>query len=308
MAIELKHREHFERREEIITTPFTFVATAEAIIRSGATPVFVDIDPDTFNILPGAIERAITKNTVGIIPVHLYGLPCQMDEILRIARETKLFVLEDAAQAFGAEFKGKKVGAMGKVGAFSFFPSKNLGGYGDGGLVATNSSAIATLVKVLRDHGQKTKYNASYIGYNSRLDSLQAAVLLAKFPYIDRFNNLRRKHAEKYNKSLAPIPQVTIPYTPRHCEHVWHLYTIKVSSGRNRLLNFLNDRGISARLYYPKLLSAMNAFGAAKVKGELGNARKVSRQIITLPLDPFLKERELHYIVSTIQKFFKSKA
>ncbi|MBU1523445.1 MAG: DegT/DnrJ/EryC1/StrS family aminotransferase, partial [Candidatus Omnitrophica bacterium] len=219
LAIKEKNKEYFDKKDEVITTPFTFVATAEAIVRSGATPVFVDVNLATFNICPKEIKKAITKNTVGILPVHLYGNSCRMDEILKIAKENNLFVVEDTAQAFGGTYstkgaclparqgsasggKGKKLGTIGNCGAFSFFPSKNLGGCGDGGLIATNNIRLAELVRILRNHGQIKKYNASYIGYNSRLDSIQAAILLVKLKYVDKFNQLRREIAKKYMRHL----------------------------------------------------------------------------------------------------------
>ena len=198
LAFKLKRKESFDRKDEIITTAFTFIATAESIVRAGATPVFADIDPITFNIDPLAIERAITKNTVGILPVHLYGLVCDMGKISKIAKKHNLFIVEDCAQSFGASIGKKKVGAFSDCGTFSFFPSKNLGGFGDGGLIVTNDKSIAELIKILRNHGQTSNYNASFIGYNSRLDSIQAAVLLAKLEDIDKFNTARIKIAKKY--------------------------------------------------------------------------------------------------------------
>lgn len=307
LAIKLKKKEFFEKKDEIITTPLTFIATGEAILRSGATPVFVDVEEDTFNISPQKIVGAINKNTVGVIAVHLYGLPSLMDEILRIARNNNLFVIEDSAQAFGAEFKGKKVGSMGDAGAFSFFPSKNLGGYGDGGMVVTNNSKLARLIKILRNHGQRKKYDAYYLGYNSRLDSLQSAILLAKLSKIDKLNKLRREVAEKYRAQLKDIKEIKLPYQPSDRVHVYHLYTIEVSSRRDRLLNFLRSGGIDARIYYPLLLHKMNIFRDCKVGGDLKNAERISKKILTLPMHPFLNDKQLDYITSRIKKFFKYK-
>jgi len=335
LAIKLKDREYFEKTDEIITTPFTFVATAEAIVRSGATPVFVDINSDTFTIDPQAIQKAITKNTVGIIPVHLFGLACQMDEIVTIARENKLFIVEDVAQAFGAAHPlsthdsrlttYKKLGTIGDCGAFSFFPSKNLGGYGDAGMVTTNDSRLAELLKVLRAHGQTKQYDAAYIGYNSRLDSIQAAILLAKLKYIDKFNNIRRNTARKYFNDLKNIKSVQLPVcstmdlarglvhhthdsrlTTRDHSHVYNLYTIKVSShARDKILSFLNTKGIGARVYYPVALHQMKAFKAAKIIGSLQNSEEATKQVISLPCHPFLKNEELIYVTKNISFYFQ---
>src|SRR3972149_441449 len=215
LAIKTKGKEYFDRDDEIITTPFTFTATGDAILRAGATPVFVDINPDTYNIDPVKIREYISSagpdNIVGIVPVHLYGQSCGMDEIMEIARENDLFILEDVAQAFGGKWKGKRLGAIGTAGTFSFFPSKNLGGFGDGGMVSTNDDEIAELVRMLLKHGGRDKYNVDHIGYNARLDTLQAAILLAKFKYIDEFNERRRKIAEIYNRELADIDGVVLP-------------------------------------------------------------------------------------------------
>ena len=313
LALNIKKKGSFDKKDEIITTPFTFIATAEAIIRSGATPVFVDIDPITFNIDPLAIEKAITKNTVGILPVHIYGLACDIKRISKIAKKYNLFIVEDCAQSFGASIGKKKTGSFGDCGAFSFFPSKNLGGFGDGGLITTNSKDIAKLIKTLRNHGQTANYSASFIGYNSRLDSIQAAVLLTKLKYIDKANNIRSKIAKRYTEALKTVPQIQIPQLsqePRamsqELTHVYHQYTLKVSS-RDKLLKYLNHNGIGARIYYPFLLSGMKAFNNCKCKGSLKNAQEVSKSCISLPIHPFLKEREISYITSAIKKFYLSR-
>lgn len=305
LALKRKGKVSFDKKDEIITTPFTFIATAEAIVRSGATAVFVDINPDTFNIDPARIKKAITKNTIGIIPVHLFGLSCQMDEIMKIAKEHNLFVIEDCAQALGGIYKGKRVGTLGDCGAFSFFPAKNLGGYGDGGLVATDNRELAELIRLLRNHGQKEKYKAYYLGYNSRLDSLQAAILFTKLRYLDRFNHLRRKIAQRYNLGLKDIEEINTPYEPQGIYHIYHLYTLKVKRFfRSKLMDFLNSKGIQARVYYPASLDKMQAFRFCKVKGKLKNTAGVITLLLSLPLHPFLKEQEVNYVVRTISSFF----
>jgi len=305
ICISKKNKDFFDKKDEIITTPLTFIATAEAIVRSGATPVLVDIDPYTFNIDLFKIKKAINKNTVGIIPVHLYGLPCYMDEILKIASKYNLFVIEDCAQSFGAEYKGKKAGAFGDCGCFSFFPSKNLGGYGDGGLISTNSKDIAHIVKSLREHGQNRRYEAEYVGYTSRLDSIQAAVILAKLKHIDGFNRKRARVAKKYNKELIKIKNIEVPFVPKNTKHVYHLYTIKVAKRRDALLKYLNYKGINARIYYPVPLYKMAAFKEAKIRGSFENVKAVLSKILTLPIHPFLKDREISYVIDSVKSFFK---
>ncbi len=304
LCIYRKKKEFFDKKDEIVTTPLTFIATTEAIIRSGATPVFVDINPHTFNLDPSNIKKAINKNTVGIVPVHLYGLPCYMDEILEIAHKYGLFVVEDCAQSFGAEYKGKKTGIFGDCGAFSFFPSKNLGAYGDGGLIVTNNRHLAELVKILRVHGQDKRYRAEHIGYTSRLDSIQAAVILAKLKYIDKFNRSRIRIAKNYNRIFVKLKGIRIPFVPQNVKHIYHLYTIKVVRKRNMLLRYLNYRGINARIYYPLPLYKMAAFRSIKISGSFKNTEDTISKIISLPIHPFLKDKEVKYITSTIE-FFK---
>lgn len=302
MAIKAKGREFFDKKDEIITTPFTFIATAEAIVLAGATPVFVDIDSD-FNISPDAIEKAINKNTVGIIPVHLYGLCAKMTEIKKIAKANKLFIVEDVAQAFGAECDGKKAGTIGDIGCYSFFPSKNLGGYGDGGLVSTNDKKLGELFKVLRNHGQTKSYQAKHIGYNSRLDSIQAAILSVKLKQIDVMNAKRVAIAAQYNAAFKNNSNLVTPGIPVGSSHVYNLYTLSVKHRRDKLLKCLNDNGIGARVYYPYLLSDMPAFKCAKVKGKLTNAKSATKQCLTLPVHPFLTQEEVEFVVKAVLAF-----
>lgn len=295
---------YFEKKNEIITTPFTFVATAEAIIRSGATPVFVDIDPDTFCISPQAIEKAVTKNTVGILPVHLYGLASDMFAIKRIAAKYNLFVVEDCAQAFGGAYGKKRLGSFGDCGAFSFFPSKNLGAYGDGGCITTNNNKLAQSIRMLRSHGQKEYADALYIGYNSRLDTLQAAILLAKLKHIDTFIALRRDIARQYKKALCGCKKVQLPYESENTFHSYGLYTIKVNSDRDGLQQFLNKRGIAARIYYHKPLYAMKAFERSEHRGTFVGLKSILGKVISLPMHPFLKPEQIQYIARCINEFY----
>jgi dTDP-4-amino-4,6-dideoxygalactose transaminase len=304
LAIKTKGKEYFDKKDEIITTPFTFIATAEAIAHAGATPVFVDIDLNSFNIDPEAIEKAITRNTVGILPVHLYGLAARMLTITAIAKKHKLFVLEDVAQAFGAECGGKKLGTIGDCGACSFFPSKNLGGYGDAGMAVTNDKKIAELLTILRNHGQAATYKADYIGYNSRLDSIQAAVLLVKLKSIDGQNARRRAIAAQYDSAFGELGNIEITRLRSGCFHVYNLYTIRVKKNRDAFLKHLNDKGIGARVYYPHLLSQMKAFKNAKIKGKLTNAFLAVKQVVTLPVHPFLTPAEVDYVIQTVKAFW----
>lgn len=269
--------------DEVITTPFTFFATAEAISLVGATPVFVDIDPRTFNINPELILPAITPRTKAILPVHLYGRPAEMDSILAIAEEYGLKVLEDCAQAFGATYRGKKVGTLGHAGAFSFFPSKNLGAYGDGGLLVTNDDGVAELARMLRAHGSRRKYYNEIIGYNSRLDALQAAILRVKLPHVDRWNERRRQVAERYNQLLSGVPGLVLPEISEG--HVFHQYTVRILGGRrDRVQGALAEAGVGTMVYYPVPIHLLPVYGLSK--GMFPHAELVSSEVLSLPLWP----------------------
>lgn len=266
--------------DEVITTPFTFFATAEAISAVGATPVFVDIDPKTFNINPDLIAPAITPRTKAILPVHLYGLPADMDPILEIARSHGLKVLEDCAQAFGATYKGRKVGTLGDAGAFSFFPTKNLGGYGDGGLIATNSDEVAEMARMLRAHGSRRKYHNEMIGYNSRLDALQAAFLRVKLKHVDTFNARRREVAARYNDLLQGVPGLVLP--PLTEGHVFHQYTVRIPAGRDRVAEELASKGIGTMVYYPVPLHRLPVYGYPE--GTFPEAEQAAQEVLSLPM------------------------
>jgi len=307
LAIKRKNKEYFDREDEIITTPFTFTATGDTILRAGATPVFVDIDPVTFTINPWRIKEAITEKTLGIVPVHLYGLPCNMDEIIEIARKNDLFVVEDVAQAFGGKWKENILGSLGDAGVFSFFPSKNLGGFGDAGMVTTDDEEIANLIRMLGKHGGKDKYNADHIGYNSRLDTFQAAVLLAKFRYIEEFNQRRRKIAEFYNTHLRALSWLEVPEEIEGTRHVYHQYTLRVLRGKRDIFReYLNFQGISSMVYYPVPLHRMKLFrGRCKVVGELKEAEKASKEVLSIPIEPLFEEGEISRVVDAIFKWEK---
>jgi dTDP-4-amino-4,6-dideoxygalactose transaminase len=275
----------------------------------------VDIDPVSLNIDPDAIRGYMESSAllhgsrvVGIIPVHLYGKPCEMDAILAIADEYDLFVVEDIAQAFGAAWNGRKLGSHGDAGAFSFFPSKNLGGFGDGGMVSTNDGVLADLIRMLLKHGGKDKYNVDHIGYNGRLDTLQAAVLLAKFRYIDEFNNKRSIIAEAYTRALTGIDGLSVPQDAESPlsghTHVYHQYTVRTPR-RDGLQAFLKKKGISSMVYYPYPLHKMKVFhGRTKIYGELRNSEQASREVLSLPIEPLQTMEDTMYIAESIREFF----
>ena len=309
-AIKRKNREHFDKSDEIVTTSFTFTATGDAILRAGATPVFVDIDPGTYNIDTERIKEyvASNKNVVGIVPVHLYGQSCNMDEIMKLAKDHDLFVVEDVAQAFGAGWKDKKLGSIGTTGSFSFFPSKNLGGFGDGGMVATDDDETMALIRMLLKHGGKDKYNVDHIGYNARLDTLQAAIVLAKFKYIDEFNGKRQAVAKLYTEGLKDISGVVLPDVLPDARHVYHQYTVRTRDGnRDAMQGHLKEKGVSTMIYYPFPLHKMKVFGEGRSKsfGSLENAEKAANSVFSLPVEPLQSKEDTRYVIDSIKEFFR---
>ncbi len=289
---------------EVITTPFTFVATAEAIAYCGATPVFVDIDPGTFNINTSQVESKITKKTKVILPVHLYGQASNMSDIAVLAKKHKLNVVEDCAQAIGAKYEEKHVGSFGDVGCFSFFPTKNLGCFGDGGLVTTNSDETAEMIKVLRGHGSRTTYHYDYIGYNSRLDSIQAAILLARFPYLADWTDRRRKNAALYRKSLTGLSQIKLPEEDKNAYHVYNQFTLKAEK-RDELFGFLKTKQIGAMVYYPLSLHLQKAFsGLGHKKGGFPEAERAQESVLSLPIFPELASQEIEAVSAAIKEFY----
>lgn len=291
--------------DEVITTPFTFVATADTILLAGATPVFVDIDHSTFNIDPELIKKAITKKTKAIIPVHLYGLSCDMDSIMKIAREDSLIVIEDVAQAFGGRWGEKRLGSIGLAGCFSFFPSKNLGCFGDGGMVVTSDLRVAEKVEMLRKHGGRDKYNVDMLGHNSRLDTLQAAILLAKFRHIDKWNKGRRIVAELYNKELCGINGLELPAVNLQAYHVYHQYTIRTKR-RDELQRHLKDKGIGSMVYYPVPLHMQKVFnGVTNIVSSLKNSENAANEVLSLPIEPLQTLDETMHVVKMIKEFLR---
>jgi dTDP-4-amino-4,6-dideoxygalactose transaminase len=294
-----------EPGDEIITSTFTFFATAGVISRLGARPVFVDIDPKTFNINPELIEKAITPKTRAIIPVHLYGQVCEMDRVLSVGEEHGIPVIEDAAQAVGSLHKGKKAGSFGFSGCFSFYPTKNLGGYGDGGFITTDNDDIADLLRKLRIHGARPKYYHSIIGVNSRLDSLQAAVLLVKLKHLPGWHEARREKAEHYNRLLADVEQVTTPFVHDYNYHIFHQYTV-MARKRDELRDYLKAREIGSEIYYPLPMHLQECFkNLGYKKNDMPVAEKAADMALSLPVFPELTAQEQEFIVSTIKEFYK---
>jgi dTDP-4-amino-4,6-dideoxygalactose transaminase len=293
--------------DEVITTPFTFVATAGVVARAGARPVLVDIEPETFNIDPGLIVPAITERTRAIIPVHLFGLAADMDPILKLAAEHKLAVIEDAAQAIGARYKGAPVGTLGTFGCFSFFPSKNLGGAGDGGMVTTNDPELADHLRILRVHGSRKKYYSEMLGTNSRLDALQAAILRLKLPHLDSWAKARQRNADRYRafcleRRLNEF--IALPSALADRCHVYNQFTIR-SKQRDQLQQFLRGRGIPTEIYYPYPLHLQPAFSYLGYKeGQFPHSEAASREALSLPIYPELKEEQQAQVVRAIAEFY----
>ncbi len=290
--------------DEVITTPHTFIATVEPLIALGAWPVFVDIDPATYNLDPDQIEAAITPRTRAIMPVHLYGQMARMDAILDIARRHNLAVIEDAAQAHGATYRGKRAGQWGVAAAFSFYPGKNLGAYGDAGAVCTDDDALADEIARLRDHGRASKYEHAVIGYGERLDALQAAILGAKLPYLDAWNAARRRIAAAYTAALRDLPGVIPPATLPGAEPVYHIYCIRVEAARrDRILAALHERGIGAGIHYPlplHLQPALEFLGARR--GDFPHAEAAARTILSLPIYPEMTEAQVERVVAALRE------
>ena len=291
--------------DEVITTPFTFIATAEVITAVGAKPVFVDIDPKTFNLDITQLRTAITKRTKAIVPVHLFGQPVDMTALMAIAQEMGVAVIEDCAQAVGAEWAGKKVGSIGHIGCFSFYPTKNLGACGDGGAVTTNDPAIAASIRMLRNHGMSCdRYRHEATGINSRLDALQAAILQIKLPYLDRWNDARRELAASYHQMLKPVPGVVIPQELPGGRAVWNQYTIRLtkdsssSNYRDEVRNQLQQLGVSSMVYYPLPLHLQPVYNDLGYQpGQFPVVEQACHEVLSLPMFPELSFEEQQQVV-----------
>jgi dTDP-4-amino-4,6-dideoxygalactose transaminase len=275
--------------DEIITTPFTFFATAGSIVRAGGTPVFVDIDPRTYNLDPKLIEKAVTSRTRGILPVHLYGQMCDMDAILQIARKHGIFVVEDAAQSIAATYRGRKAGSMGTCGCFSFFPSKNLGGAGDGGMIVTNDEGLQEKLSRLRSHGAKPKYYHQMVGGNFRLDPIQAAVLLVKLPHLEEWSEARRRNAAYYDHRFRST-SIGTPYIGPDCRSIYNQYVIQVDN-RKEVMSHLKTAGIGTEIYYPVALHLQECFASLGYRrGDLPHAEAAAETVMALPIYPELTD------------------
>ncbi len=290
--------------DEVVTTPFTFFSTAGCISRVCAKPVFVDIDPRTFNINPELVEAALTEKSKAIMPVHLFGQCAKMDPILEAAKKHKLHVIEDAAQAIGAIYSGRKAGTMGDLGCFSFFPSKNLGGFGDGGMVVTNDAELAEKTRMLRAHGSKPKYHHSLIGGNFRLDALQAAILRVKLKYLDSWSERRRQNAAVYDQLFADLPVVT-PHIERHNVSIYNQYVVRVE-GRDSLRSSLKDAGIGTEVYYPLPLHLQKCYEhLGHREGDFPEAEKAAAESLAIPVFPELTREQQDYVVERIAAFLE---
>ncbi len=296
--------------DEVITTSFTFIATAEVIALLGLTPVLVDVDPDTFNIDPEAIRKAITPKTKAIVPVHLFGQAADMEAIMAIAKEHSLFVIEDTCQAIGADYTFsdgtlKKVGTIGDVAGMSFFPSKNLGCYGDGGAIFTNNDELAKQLRVVVNHGMVVRYYHDYIGVNSRLDSIQAAVLKIKLQYLDDYAKARQKAAAYYDKAFANHPKLKTPVKSKKSTHVFHQYTLVTSDlDRDAMQKFLMDKKVPAMIYYPVPMHMQKAYQDPRYKeGDFPVTEHLSKHVISLPMHTELDEEQLEFITSAVLEF-----
>ncbi len=292
--------------DEVITSAFSFFATAEAIAQVGAIPVFVDIDPATFNMNPALVEKAITPKTKALLPVHIFGQPAHMDELMAIAKNHNLKVVEDACQAVGAEYKGKKVGGFGDVGCFSFFPSKNLGACGDGGMATTNSPELAAQMKLLKSHGSspQDKYFNIALGYNTRLDTIQAAILAIKLPHLSEYNTKRAAHAQAYNEALSTIGDCKVPVPLADTKHVYHQYTFRTSR-RDELKKHLDGLDIPTMIYYRvplHLQPVLKYLGYAE--GSLIETERACKQVISLPIYPELSVENRTAVIEAIRSFF----
>ncbi|HXG41167.1 MAG TPA: DegT/DnrJ/EryC1/StrS family aminotransferase [Dehalococcoidia bacterium] len=286
--------------DEVVTVPFTFIATVEAIALCGARPVFVDVDPRTYTMDPALLPAAITPRTRAIVPVHLYGLPADMEGVMAVARRYGLAVVEDACQAHGAEFRGRKAGSLGHLAAFSFYCSKNLGAYGDAGMVVTDDPALAHRVRLLRNHGQAERYRHELLGTTSRLDELQAAVLLAKLPHLDEWNGARRARAEDYRRLLAGAPGLALPHEPAYALHVYHLFVVR-HPRRDALAQHLAGMGIGTGIHYPLPAHLQPACAHLGYRaGDFPVSEGLAREVLSLPMFPHLTTEEVEYVATAI--------
>jgi len=293
------------RGDEVITVAHTAVATVAAIKQAGATPVFVDIEHDYYTLDPRRLEAAISSRTKAIIPVHLYGQPVDLEPIMKIAKERDLKVIEDCAQAHGAEYKGKKVGSFGHFGCFSFYPTKNLGALGDGGILVTNDAILAKQAKLLREYGWAERYVSHLDGWNTRLDEIQAAILRVKLNYLDQDNSKRQQLAAAYDQELSGLG-LRLPAARQNCRHVYHLYVIRMT-GRDGLLDYLKQKGVGALIHYPMPVHLQPAYRAENKAVVLPETEKAAEEIISLPMYPELGAENVNRVCQVIKKYFQER-
>jgi dTDP-4-amino-4,6-dideoxygalactose transaminase len=288
--------------DEVLTVPSTFMATAEAITYCGARPVFVDIDERTYTMDPAGLEDAITRRTKAIIPVHLFGQPADMDPILEVARARGLYVIEDAAQAHGAEYKGRRAGSLADAGCFSFYPGKNLGAFGEAGAVVTASSELQEKIRVLRDHGQIRKYHHTMVGWNCRMDGIQAAVLRIKLRHLEKGNELRRSHAAEYDRALEGLEEILTPYEDPYARHVYHIYAIRVRE-RDEVIRRLGEIGIACGIHYPVPVHLQEAYSNLGYEaGSFPIAEQVAKQFVSLPMFPELTPAQIDTVAEGVKE------
>jgi len=288
--------------DEVITVPSTFMATAEAITYCSARPVFVDVDQSTYTMDPVELEKAVTAKTKAVIPVHLFGQAADMDPILEFAREHDLFVIEDAAQAHGAEYKGRKVGALGDIGCFSFYPGKNLGAFGEAGAIVTDNVELQEKIRILRDHGQVRKYRHTMIGWNCRMDGIQAAVLSVKLQYLERGNLLRRVHALQYSRAFQGVEEVVTPFEAAYARHVYHIYAIRVQE-RDQVMWLLKEKGIQCGVHYPVPIHLQKAYQSLGYKnGAFPIAEQIAKEFISLPMFPELTKAQVEMVALCVKE------
>lgn len=295
--------------DKVLCPSFTYYATAGAIASMGGIPVFADIDPETYNISLESIEKVLKKDSArrikAIVPVHLFGQCTDMDAILKIAKRYKLKVIEDAAQAFGAEYKGRKSGTIGNCGAVSFFPGKNLGAFGDAGMVLTNNKNTAESLKILRNQGNKDKYYHLVLGYNNRMDAIQAAVLKVKLKYLDSWNKKRNSNALYFNQRLSKL-NIKTPFVARYTTHIYHQYILRLNSSTAKLIEHLRSKGIDSRVYYPVPLHLQKCFkGLNYMEGDFPESEKAAVRTLAIPVYPDLTKQELGYIIDSIGEFLR---
>ena len=286
--------------DEVITVPSTFMATAEAITYCGAKPVFVDVDERTYTMAPGALSKALTRHTKAIVPVHLFGQTADMDPILKFASQHGLPVIEDAAQAHGAEYKGRRAGSMGEIGCFSFYPGKNLGALGEAGAVVTNNLELADKIRILRDHGQTRKYHHTMVGWNCRMDAIQGACLAIKLQHLERGNELRRAHAGRYTASFREIEEIIAPFESEYARHVYHVYAIRVQD-RDEVMRELERKGVGCGVHYPVPIHLQQAYAdLGHKRGAFPVSEQIADEFVSLPMFPELSEAQIDFVIETV--------